>query len=248
MLACLAGQHDLLDQFKTGADPYAAIASEFYGRQITKSDQAERGVGKQLTLSCGYGCGARKFRITAALGTYGPPVQLDDDTAAAAIRLYRQRNGAIVNYWRQAELQIRRLLARGDDSWGPLTVHDGNIYLPNGAPLLYHTLDFHTDPETGKQGYRIKTRYGHTWIYGAKLVENVVQALARLVLSQAMLRINAAGLRILFCSHDEIVVLIPNDCATEAFEFCMAEMQRPPEWLPDLPLGAEGVLGPRYNK
>ncbi len=130
-----------------------------------------------------------------------------------------------------------------------MLVKDGRIYLPNGAWLNYTTLEYDTD----WQAWRIKSRQGWVKLYGGKLVENVVQALARVVLSQAMLRIADLGYKIATCTHDEIVVVFNDGRGTEGnavnvYDECKAEMERPPAWLPDLPLKVEGGVSERYEK
>ena len=135
--------------------------------------------------------------------------------------------------------------------WGPMHVKEGKIYLPNGAWLDYTTLEHYEDGETGDRYWRIKKRHGWTKLYGGKLVENVVQALARVVLSQAMLRIRRLGYRILNTSHDELLILIPHDTneqAWAALKQCAQEMTRVPDWLPGIPLECESVLSERYSK
>ncbi len=136
--------------------------------------------------------------------------------------------------------------------WGPMHVKEGKIYLPNGSWLDYTTLEYYTDGETGDAFWRIKKRHGWTKLYGGKLVENVVQALARVVLSQAMLRIRNMGYRILNTTHDELLILIPNDdgkyTPEELLQDCATEMKRTPNWLPGLPLDCEMALGERYSK
>jgi DNA polymerase len=101
-----------------------------------------------------------------------------------------------------------------------------------------------------RDGYwRYRTRHGWTKLYSGKLVENVVQWLARIVMSQAMNRIVALGYRVVNCTHDELLVLIPDDAhAQENLERCRQEMIREPTWLPGIPLDAEASLGQRYSK
>ncbi len=249
LLNFLAGQMDVVERFAKGEDIYVGIASQFYGRQITKTDGPERGTGKQLELSCGYGCGAARFKATAKLGIYGPAVELDDDRARDAVGLYRRTHGAVVSYWRQADTILVSLAKGETTTWGPLAIKDRKIYLPNGAPLIYDTLEWHTDE--GDQSYwRLLTRAGWVKMYGAKLVENVVQALARLVLSQAMIAIDKElDLPIVTCTHDEIVLLVKDDSkAQELVEACVAIMKRAPTWLPGIPLDAEYTIGKRYAK
>jgi DNA polymerase len=128
-----------------------------------------------------------------------------------------------------------------------MRVDGGRIYLPNGAWLNYRTLEY--DAEW--RAWRIKSRQGWVKLYGGKLVENVVQALARVVLSQAMLRIADLGYKIATCTHDEIVVVLPVDEMARAnlhFETLKYEMERPPAWLPELPVKAEGGVSERYEK
>lgn len=129
-----------------------------------------------------------------------------------------------------------------------MLVKDGRIYLPNGAWLNYTTLEYDSD----WQAWKIKSRQGWVKLYGGKLVENVVQALARVVLSQAMIRIADMGYKIATCTHDEVVIVLQGDSqmkrAQEHFDWCKAEMERPPAWLPDLPLKVEGGISERYEK
>ena len=118
----------------------------------------------------------------------------------------------------------------------------GRIYLPNEAPLIYE-LEWSTD------GWQQKTRSGQSKLYGAKLVEQTTQALARLTASQAMLRIRSAGFPVVGTSHDEAWVLIKDDyTAKEAAEFIRQQMKMVPDWLPGIPLDAEIKVGSRYEK
>jgi DNA polymerase len=143
---------------------------------------------------------------------------------------------------------IARLAGGPPLEWGPMLVKDGRIYLPNGAWLNYTTLEYDTE----WQAWKIKSRQGWVKLYGGKLVENVVQALARVVLSQAMLRIEALGYKIATTTHDEIVVVLHEDDIENGSDVhlrtCMAEMEQAPAWLPDLPLKVEGGVSLRYDK
>lgn len=253
LLNFLAGQMDVVERFAKGEDIYVGIASEFYGRLITRADSNERGTGKQAELSCGYGCGTKRFQATAKLAIYGPPVILSDSDAEKFVRLYRSTHPNIVSYWRQAEAILASIAKGEKTSWGPLTIENRKIYLPNGAPLIYDTLEWHVETDKGldNQSYwRLLTRAGWVKLYGAKLVENVVQALARLVLSQAMIAIDKElGLPIATCTHDEIVVIVQDDNrAEELVKACAAIMKRAPVWLPGIPLDAEYTTGKRYAK
>jgi len=90
-------------------------------------------------------------------------------------------------------------------------IRDGRIYLPNGCPLLYETLEFHRDEETGDEFWRLKTRHGWSKIYGAKLIENVIQRWPAFLIGRAMIRIGRLGYRIVGTEHDSLWVLVPDD-------------------------------------
>jgi len=121
-----------------------------------------------------------------------------------------------------------------------MKIRDQRIWLPNGCPLLYDTLEWHKDAETAETYWRMRTRNGWTKLYGAKLVEQTTQALARVLISQAMIRIKKLGYRIVNSEHDSIWILVPKDGREkEHAEICRQEMIRVPDWLPEIPLDAE---------
>ena len=261
-----AGQDDVIERFRTGADPYIGIASQAYGREITREDKAERGTGKQLELSCGYGAGAATIQKTARLGTYGPPVQIDMATAERWKHLYRDTHPRVVQLWKEAELVLGRMLNFVNFDWGPLQVRceetswpaplatgRRRISLPGCAELIYDSLEWYNptadDPAWLEPGWRVKTRRGFpTKMYGAKLVENVVQYMARMVVSQAANRIVKYNIKIATTCHDELVGVVPLDMGQQAYEIMSSEMCRAPEWMPSLPLAAEGGVSERYEK
>lgn len=251
ILNYLAGQEDKVEQFRRGEDIYLDVASAFYGRTITKDDYNERQAGKVLELQCGFGSGGPK--IEASLRRFGVP--FDPGDGIRGRDAYRSTHIKVVEYWKQAVDVLRRL--RGDYEsghlysfdWGPMTVKGKRIYLPNGSVLIYDTLEWHEDNDTGERYWRHKTRQGWQKLYGAKLVENVVQALARLVVAQAMLRIKARGYRIANMRHDDIMVLVPKDGhEDEHLQVLIDDVAAPVSWLPGCPLAAEGELSERYSK
>lgn len=254
ILNYVAGQWDVIEKFRNREDPYVGIASQFYGRTITKSDPAERGTGKQLELSCGYGAGGPTIQRTAARGTYGPPVRLSEAQAIAARDLYRATHPAVVALWKEAGRMISHLAGSAVPcQWGPATVVGawngvhGHIVLPNGAPIWYPSLEYHREPEGAEEYWRYKSRKGWVKLYGAKLVENFIQALSRIDISQAMLRLNARGLRTVLTEHDAIAVVVPSTDIDKSVETVREEMTRAPAWLPGIPLDCDVSVGERYS-
>lgn len=246
MLCMCARQWDAVEDYRQGKDPYVGLASEFYGFEVNKKEHpTERGTGKQMKLSCGFGSGPATFQRTAARGQYGPPIQISLEDAQEAVRVYKTKNKQIVAYWREAEQVLAHLAdGLGEIQWGPVTVEKGRIIGPNGMPMLY---ELEWDAE--ERGWRRRTRRGWVHVWGGVLVQNMMEFLCRINLSQDMIRIRQEGFRIVMCTHDELVVLIPDDTQASAeLEWVMEEMRRAPLWMPGIPLDVEGHLSEIYDK
>jgi DNA polymerase len=244
MVNWLAGQEDVLERFRRGEDVYLPMASSFYGRPITKADKQERQLGKVLELMGGFGGGGPK--IVSTLKNWG--VHITQEEGMRARDTYRSTHPAIVAYWKEAERMLIRLAAKeASVEWGPMTLDRGKIYLPNGGWLDFTSLEWHADPDNGDRYWRLKTRRGYVKYYGAKLVENVVQALSRAITSQAMIRVRQAGYRVVGMAHDDFWYLIPDDVdAAQHIKFGEEAMSFDRPWTKGLPLAAAGKAGETY--
>ena len=244
ILNWLAGQWDVIEKFANHQDPYIGIASQFYGFQVTKAHPKERGTGKQLELSCGYGAAGPSIVETAKRGTYGPPVYLSDEDGERAKQIYRQTHRQVTAmWWQTAEQALKVLEARTAMDWGPMHIEDGAIWLPNGLPLWYD--EFKHEGEDLL--CLIRGRWRKMW--GTKLVQHVCEALARTIISQAMLRIeDLTGYKAKNTTHDELWWLTPVDCAEKTLDIVLSNLKQTPVWAPNLPLDAEGFAGERYAK
>ena len=236
----IAGQWDVIERFANGVDPYVGIASKFYGRAITKNDPAERGVGKQLELSCGYGAGGPTIVRTAKRGTYGPPVQLTEQQGLDARDLYRATHPQVVGYWKQASRMIAAIAGTNEPiQWGCMTVDNNVIWLPGNVPIWYHELHYHQDGK-GEQYWRYRDRKGWSKLYGGKLTENVIQALSAVDMRESLIRIfNRTGIGYSNQEHDAAVWIVPDNLVDPFVSVVQTEMVRPPSWLPGIPLGVE---------
>ena len=85
-------------------------------------------------------------------------------------------------------------------------------------------------------------------LYGGLLTENASQALARDIFADILIRLNKKDLNIIFHVHDEVVIETPEEAAEEVLQTVIEEMRKPPEWIPDIPLDAEGKILDRYEK
>lgn len=255
----VAGQTDVIDRFRSHTDPYVALASTFYGEDVYKPEkgdprleemEAKRGTGKQGELSCGYGAGGPTIKATAKKGTYGPPVYLTDEDALRLRDTYRSTHPFVVSLWKEANDVLKKLHAGLEFEWRCMYVKDKRVWMPNGLPLIYETLKWVDDPDDGGDaGWRVRVnKNGWSRMYGAKLVENVIQALARVHVSQAWLRCRQAGLDIVSMEHDKLIAVVATVDADAAFKLMREEMCRPPVWLPNVPLDSEGYISDTFAK
>jgi hypothetical protein len=248
VLAWLAGEEWLVDAFRAGRDIYSEFASEIYGRTITKENKLERFVGKVSILGLGYGMGAMKFDLTLRQGTMGPPVALPDDMPAEIVQLYRRRNPKIVALWRKMDYIIFCMATGIEGTLGPISYGKGYIRLPNGMFLLYPDLQGTYDDRGRLTDASYANRRGRSKIYGGLLTENVVQALARVIIGEQMLAVDDAKIPIVTMSHDEIVALARLNQAEKVYQKMLKIMSTPPVWGRDIPLAAEGGWDVNYSK
>jgi DNA polymerase len=138
--------------------------------------------------------------------------------------------------------------------WGPMKITcdqasgKRRLVLPNGINIIYDTLENFVE-ESGERYLRIKNRRGWTKMYSGRLVENAIQGLARVVVSQALIRLKRLGYRCIMTKHDSLWLLIPKDDGRleEHKKTIIDEMSRTPDWLPGIPLAAEfKTIGERY--
>ena len=257
MLAWLAGQDDLVEAFRDGRDVYCEFASDVYGMTITKADKTERFVGKTAVLSLGYGAGAEKFR--EMLRIQGG-VKIDENEAQRIVRLYRQKNHKIVELWNECNSALSAMTSGLEGSLHEAISYDHEgITLPNKLQIKYPLLrgqvsgfEYVNDPRQFKKAVKSRlTGNGEeaVWIkiYGGKMVENIVQALAALVIREQMVAVAKAGLKVAFQVHDELVMVVPDNEVTQREAQVVAIMSTPPAWAPDLPVACECAVADNYG-
>lgn len=249
-LAWLAGQDDLVEAFDRGEDVYKIMASAIYGKPVEEISKGERFVGKTTILGAGYGMGAAKFQ--AQLKNFGVVVTLDE--AKRIIDTYRATYPKITALWKSAAVALEAML-RGQLTMlgrnGVLKIEgkDG-ILLPNGLYIRYPNLRQKADDETGKVEVVYDTKKGRAIIpnriYGGKLIENVCQALARIIIGDQMLMI-AKKYRVVMTVHDAVACIVPTDEVGTAQEYVELCMRIRPSWGPELPLNCESGYGESYG-
>jgi DNA polymerase len=249
-LAWLAGQDDLVEAFDRGEDVYKIMASAIYGKAVEEITKDERFVGKTTILGAGYGMGAAKFQ--AQLKNFGVAVELEE--AKRIIDTYRATYPKITRLWKDAGTALDAMLRGqltmlGRDGVLKIEGKDG-IRLPNGLYIRYPNIRKMVNEDEGKSEIVYDTKKGRAIIpnriYGGKLIENVCQALARIIIGDQMLMI-AKKYHVVMTVHDAIACIVKTEEVKTAVEYVEMCMRIRPKWGLELPLNCESGYGESYG-
>jgi DNA polymerase bacteriophage-type len=252
VLAWVAGQQDILDVFASGQDVYTYAAK--------KIGSKDRQLGKVMTLGLGYGMGPDRFIETAAAPPY--KLLLDATEAQDIVYAWRRANNHIEALWYSLDRYIRQVIEGivfKPNKWHCFNTHlrvgkflDKKldqwtliIELPSGRHLVYR------DPQVDKDGisYLGTNQYTRKWerirSYGAKFVENIVQAIARDLMIWVM-KVNPWGLA--GTVHDEGIWEVPDEEADALLKDIEEYIVLGPPWAAGLPMKGEGFVTKRYGK
>ncbi len=242
--AWLAGQQDLLEAFRLGKDTYSEFATRAFGIETVKDrspeDKKRRFVGKTCVLGLGFGMGAK--RLKATLRKDG--VKFEETECYKFVQTYRD------NFWRIPELWTKLdrfipIIANGQGiaTLGPVTFAKNSIILPNNMALVYNNCRHHVSKKYTGWVYNFAGETRTMW--GGKVCENIVQALARIIVMEHMLAIkHTIGLRPALQQHDELDYVVPEQYAEKVAAVVTKLMCRAPSWAPDLPVAVEVNYGP----
>jgi DNA polymerase len=171
VVAWLAGESALVEDFRNGVDIYSKFATDVYKREVTKANKVERFVGKTCILGLGYGMGKDKFKQTLKIGQGGISLDIEIEEAERIVNLYRDRFPSIVDLWSVAGRSLDKMSNGYEYEFGtgvPLKCTSEGIHLPNGMLVRYPNL------AKADNGYTYDTRKGKVKIYGGKIVENCI--------------------------------------------------------------------------
>jgi hypothetical protein len=247
--ALLCGQENLVQQFRNGDDTYSIFASEVYGRNINKRDNpAERFVGKQAILGLGFGMGATRFHAQIKSDSYKQKinVKIDDNEAIKIVNIFRRKYPKFRDGWNKLTDGLALMASPGESmTFGPVRLEYQHIVLPNGLDLYYNNL--RSTDEGWVYEYGRETRK----LFGGKVLENIVQALARIIVFDAMVRLRKLlkvfDVQMAHTVHDELVYIVPDELVNVVKQIVLEEMVRPPKWMENLPLAAEVGVGQTYG-
>lgn len=274
VLFWLAGHVKGLSDLASGKDLYLDMAADIYDEPLlevirgyksgSQEYQQKRQLGKQTVLGAGFGIGVGGEKFQATAKAYGMEISLQ--LAQKAIYAYREKHAPIPRFWstieQAAKLAVQNpgkafkhgyLIWRLEGDW--LTVQ-----LPIGRKLSYFKPQLIREPtlygdrlvltylgveSVSKKFIRLKT-------WGGKLTENVVQAVARDLLMEALLRIETKTLsRPILAVHDEILAersIALSKSVKDPHKLFLDTMAEVPDWCPGLPIKVEGWSERRYRK
>lgn len=251
VMGYLAGEGWVMEEFMGAGKIYEQTASKMFHipiEEITKGSPY-RARGKVASLACQYG-GAE-----GALISMGALNFVEEDELKGLVQSWRTANPHIVNYWYEIDGAVKAAVKeRKMTTVGRVTVYYQSgmlkIALPSGRVLSYvrprMTVNRFGSESVSYEGVGTNRKWTRIESYGAKFCENIVQATARDVLAEAMLRLEKKGFDIVCHIHDEVVLEVPE--GTSSVEEVNEIMAVCPDWCEGLPLKAAGFESPFYKK
>jgi DNA polymerase len=161
--------------------------------------------------------------------------------------VYREVYHQIPALWRRCDNIITEM-ASGDafHMIGPIMCTKDRLTLPNGMAITYHNLRYIDNNKYRGWSFTFGGRVKMLW--GGTMVENMVQALARLTVTEHMLQVRRdLGYRPALQAHDELVYVVPEKDVEDFDKEVLAIMKAPPSFAPDLPIDAEAAWGDTYG-
>lgn len=260
ILAYTAHEQWVLDAFVAKKDIYKAQASKSFGVPYEEITKSMRFVGKSQILGLGFQAGENGLRVV--LGKRSE--DFSSEELQGWVKSYRASVPNIVAFWRKYKAVLRAMVQGmnvGIDDKGILQLEGNCVVLPNGMKLVYRDIRCEKNENGFDQyvywGRNIRTKKPD-WenTFEGRMVENAIQALARIVLTTQMGWIKAEfrkrgwsrdDAHLAMQVHDELIVCCREDIAEEVLEIMQHYMAKPPHWASDLPLGSDGDIAKRYG-
>lgn len=262
VISWLAGEQWRLEVFRTHGKIYEASASQMFGVPIEKIKKGNpeyelRQKGKVAELALGYQGSSGALISMGALKMGIPEEDLPD-----IVTRWRDANKMIVDLWYSLESAAVSVIQTGAPAGVRGLILAREFDIEHNLDFLTITLPskrklYYARPELGANQwgrpsilYRGVNQTTKQWTqletYGGKLVENVVQAIARDCLAAAIEHLEEAGFPVVFHVHDEVVIDCPESRAD--LDAVVQIMTQPIPWAADLPLNADGWVGDFFKK
>ena len=252
VLAWLAGEEWRLELFKKGGDIYCESASKMFGVPVEKNgvNKELRQKGKIAELALGYNGGPNALKSFGAIA-----MGIEESELQPMVNKWRAANPSIVKLWKTLEKVAKYVITKKTtyETYGLVFSYERGILfikLPSGRRLAY------CKPRLGinafgsecitYEGIGMGKKWERIETYSGKICENVVQAIARDVLVESMMRLHKNGYKITMHIHDEVVLEVQENVSS-VDEVCRI-MSITPSWAKDLPLNADGYECKFYKK
>lgn len=254
VLAWVAGELKVLQAYRDGVDVYKLMASRLFGVPIEAVTSEQRRLGKNLVLGCGYSLGGDRFvEYCAGLGQHVEPA-----FARKAVKLYRTEHPAIVQSWKNVEVAFAQAVRNPGEVYEAakceffMRSHWLCVRLPSGREVRYYKPKATPTERYGKPSYSLSflTDYhgkpARENTYGGKIIENIVQGIARDVMREGTFSAEEAGYPVVGTVHDELLTLRRlGEGSVHDLEQVVCQ---PKPWMRGLPLSSEGFECERYRK
>jgi len=267
VLAWLTRCGSMMAVYDTGLDPYKDFGTRLFRKAYDQITPLERQLAKPAVLGCGYMLSGGELltdkhgdEYKSGLWGYAANMGIDmtREQAHEAVRVFRASYPEVVEFWRDVETAAQATVATGEERvingirFGLVPGKLLWALLPSGRRLHYINPRLgagkYSRPELSYECQVIGEIWGRRKLYGGLLTENLVQAIARDVLAEGMLRADAAGAEIVGHTHDEIITLAAQTNADKKLEELIRHMTKPMPWAADIPLAASGWHGEVYRK
>jgi DNA polymerase len=266
LLDWLAGQEDMVEVYrradrKEGPDMYCVIGGKIYKIEIVKGrsdeDDMKRQMGKVTKLGLGFGMGVEKFIITVrgqAKNEHGRPLVLEHGFAHYIVHeVYRAAHPHVVKLWRRCDAALecisKGIVDVAVDPRGLVRTCKDGIVMPGGLKILFPDLRRDKNDE-GRWQWTFWNGKAREYIYGAKLTENIIQCLARIIVFAQCLETHKQTRQVSrWCHsvHDEGLFHTHMFEAPWVRDTLLTNMRIAPDWAEGLPLNSEGGFHERYG-
>lgn len=256
VLAWLANETSALEAYRRGEDRYRIMAAFLWGIKIDEVSKEQRRIAKNLVLGCGYGLGWKKFIEYCAK----EDLIIEEELSQRAVKAYRELNPATMRLHGDVErcavaavrhpgttVRLRNLAFKCK---GRFLM----IALPSKRCLYYPYPKVTAITRFGRPAWELsyKTSYFKLWVrsstYGGKLVENIVQAVARDIMCEGIWAMEGAGYPIVGTVHDELISEVPTGSRAHSVQQAEQVVAKIPVWATGCPISSEGFEAVRYRK
>lgn len=250
VIAWLANEKWAMEVFAKDGDIYKQTASQMFHIPYEQINKPLRQKGKVSVLALGYEGGAGALKAMGAL-----KMGIPEEELPILVKKWRKANPHIVKLWRNVENAARLAITTKKH----IELHHGISFdcdgmflranLPIGRSVAYFKPRISDDGKIEFSGKETnKNVFGTNTTFGGKLVENIVQALARDCLAEALLKIDSFGYKTVFHVHDEVIVEVDKATADEHLKAVQRLMGEPLKWAPGLYLSSAGYTANYYLK